>query len=129
MAKYWRNVQYILVIILIIGLGWLVVNKENFKEESISSLEFALRVAKNNRRELEKVLCYYQKNLADSLKYKAACFLIENMPYYSYTYGEELEEYKKDKRKFIHDALNVSYDQELEFTTEEVDMSREDMEA
>jgi len=59
MAKYWRNVQYILVIILIIGLGWLVVNKENFKEESISSLEFALRVAKNNRRELEKVLCYY----------------------------------------------------------------------
>ena len=95
MAKYWRNVQYILVIILIIGLGWLVVNKENFKEESISSLEFALRVAKNNRRELEKVLCYYQKNLADSLKYKAACFLIENMPYYSYTYGEELEEYKK----------------------------------
>lgn len=46
MAKYWRNVQYILVIILIIGLGWLVVNKENFKEESISSLEFALRVAK-----------------------------------------------------------------------------------
>ena len=91
MAKYWRNVQYILVIILIIGLGWLVVNKENFKEESISSLEFALRVAKNNRRELEKVLYYYQKNLADSLKYKAACFLIENMPYYSYTYGEELE--------------------------------------
>ena len=54
MAKYWRNVQYILVIILIIGLGWLVVNKANFKEESISSLEFALRVAKNNRRELEK---------------------------------------------------------------------------
>lgn len=63
MAKYWRNVQYILVIILIIGLGWLVVNKENFKEESISSLEFALRVAKNNRRELEKVLCYYRSDL------------------------------------------------------------------
>ena len=41
------------------------------------------------------MLYYYQKNLADSLKYKAACFLIENMPYYSYTYGEELEEYKK----------------------------------
>ena len=52
-------------------------------------------MAKNNRTELEKVLYFYQKNLADSLKYKAACFLIENMPYHSYTDGEQLEKYKK----------------------------------
>lgn len=60
------------------------------KEESISSLELALRIAKGNRTELEKVLYYYQQDATDSLKYKAACFLIENMPYHSYTHGEQL---------------------------------------
>jgi hypothetical protein len=39
-----------------------------------------LRKAGNNRPELEKVLEHYSRNQADSLKYKAACFLIENMP-------------------------------------------------
>lgn len=39
-------------------------------------LEFAFRLAGENRAELEKVLAYYQ---TDSLKQKAACFLIENM--------------------------------------------------
>lgn len=51
--------------------------------------------SKGNRTELEKVLYYYQQDATDSLKYKAACFLIENMPYHSYTHGEQLEKYKK----------------------------------
>jgi hypothetical protein len=42
-------------------------------------LESALKQAKENRAELEKVLNYYNKSPRDSLKYKAACFLIENM--------------------------------------------------
>ena len=46
-------------------------------------LERALTLAGENRTELEKVLKYYKD---DSLKYKAACFLIENMPYH---YGYE----------------------------------------
>lgn len=46
-------------------------------------LERALTLAGENRTELEKVLKYYK---GDSLKYKAACFLIENMPYH---YGYE----------------------------------------
>jgi hypothetical protein len=46
-------------------------------------LERALTLAGENRTELEKVLQYYKD---DSLKYKAACFLIENMPYH---YGYE----------------------------------------
>lgn len=46
---------------------------------------------------------------------------------HGYVNPDELEEYKKEKRKFIHDSLNVSYDQELEFITEEVDMSKEDI--
>ena len=34
---------------------------------------------RNNRKELKKVLDYYSKNPADSLKKNAALFLIENM--------------------------------------------------
>jgi len=47
-------------------------------------LEEALRLAGNNRPELEKVLAHYGKNQEDSLKYKAAVFLIENMPWHHY---------------------------------------------
>ena len=47
-----------------------------------------------NKKELQKVLHYYKKNPIDSLKYKAACFLIENMPFYIYSSGEQLENYK-----------------------------------
>ena len=46
-------------------------------------LERALALSGENRTELEKVLEYYKD---DSLKYRAACFLIENMPYH---YGYE----------------------------------------
>ncbi|MDR1408132.1 MAG: discoidin domain-containing protein [Tannerella sp.] len=51
-----------------------------------SRLEQALAFAGDNRAELEKVLTYYSADQADSLKYRAACFLIENMPFhYSYS--------------------------------------------
>ena len=64
------------------------------KESHIPSLlDIALQQAKNNRPELEKVLSYYRLHPADSLKYRAACFLIENMPYYTYYKGERLEQY------------------------------------
>lgn len=42
-------------------------------------LAYALEQAKQNREELFKVLAHYQ-NDADTLKYKAAIYLIENMP-------------------------------------------------
>lgn len=48
----------------------------------VDRLEYALEFAGENRRELEKVLEYYSD---DSLKFRAACFLIENMPrWYAY---------------------------------------------
>lgn len=57
---------------------------------SCSRLESALVFAGDNREELEKVLSHYRD---DSLKFKAAIFLIENMPYY-YTYkGEVLDSF------------------------------------
>ena len=53
-----------------------------------SALEEALCQAGDNRRELEKALEHYAAHPADSLKLKAAQFLIENMPFH-YSYGGE----------------------------------------
>lgn len=55
-------------------------------------LEYALECAEANRGELEKVLHHYKDNPE---KYKAACFLIENMPYYYALQGEKLDSLKK----------------------------------
>lgn len=55
-------------------------------------LDSALELAGGNREELEKVLRHYE---GDTLKYRAACFLIENMPYHGYKDGKALEEYRK----------------------------------
>lgn len=66
---------------------------------SQSPIEHALKLAGNNKKELQKVLDHYSKHPSDSLKYKAACFLIENMPqYYSYT-CEKNEKIKKETYK------------------------------
>lgn len=58
-----------------------------------SQLEIALSLADENREELEKVLNYYSLDPSDSLKYRAACFLIENMPGLYYYEGEDLDKY------------------------------------
>ncbi|WP_251234899.1 hypothetical protein [Bacteroides nordii] len=59
-----------------------------------SLLEQALEKSGDNRSELEKVLTHYSQKDADSLKLRAAVFLIENMPgHYSY-YGTSLDEYR-----------------------------------
>lgn len=48
------------------------------------SLDFALKESGDNRNELESVLKHYKKDKKDTLKYKAAKFLIENMPIHLY---------------------------------------------
>lgn len=76
--------QKIIYIILIVTICWIGCSQER------TPLEDALEKAGTNRKELEKVLEHYQ---SDSLKYRAAEFLIENMPYhYSYV-GKELKKY------------------------------------
>jgi hypothetical protein len=44
-----------------------------------NTLQNALKLAGSNKKELKNVLSHYKKDPADSLKYKAACFIIENM--------------------------------------------------
>ena len=56
-------------------------------------LEAVLKYSGTNRNELEKVLQHYSQHPADSLKLKAAIFLIENMPgHYTYA-GTFLDQY------------------------------------
>lgn len=83
-----RNFKYTLVIVLVIILiGKVIIN--SLRKENVTSLETVLQVAGENRQELEKVLHYYRINLPDSLKYKAANFLIENIPFYTYSDREQ----------------------------------------
>ncbi|MDR1169591.1 MAG: hypothetical protein LBK97_02000, partial [Prevotellaceae bacterium] len=57
-------------------------------------IETALQQAGSNRSELEQVLKHYGRDPADSLKLRAAEFLITHMPeHYSYRYPEPAERY------------------------------------
>ena len=93
LMKHLGYIQLIFIVLFIM-LGWQVINRMLPKEESLSFLDIALQSAGNNRKEQEKVLRHYQNNPTDSLKYKAACFLIENTPFYTYSDGELLNNYK-----------------------------------
>ena len=72
-------------------------------------LETALIFAGSNRPELEKVLAHYE---GDSLKLKAAIYLIENMPLY-YTYkGGDLDSLHVALKQY---ADSDSYDKHLKY--------------
>ena len=69
-----------------------------------SDLEQALQIAGLNRPELEKVLTHYKD---DTLKYKAAVFLIENMPgHYSYS-GDGIHEYYREIDSLLNTDLKA----------------------
>lgn len=75
-----------------------------------SQLSYALNFAGDNRGELEKVLAYYKN---DSLKYCAACYLIENMPrWYSYQ-GWQLDTLhvllEKQKKGILSDSVKTRW--------------------
>ncbi len=66
-------------------IGFLLINACSHP----SRLEQALRLAGDNRMELEKVLAHYSQHPGDSLKLRAAEFLIANMPGH-YAFDSEL---------------------------------------
>lgn len=102
----------IICLFVIIGGSLLYSCSQEKKKETaiVLPLEAALSQAGENRVELEKVLHRYQSNPSDSLKYKAARFLIENMPSYTYYKGKLLEQYltfllsckKHEVKRYIH---------------------------
>jgi len=54
-----------------------------------------LKFAGDNRAELEKVLKHYSQNESDSLKYRAACFLIGNMLHHHSKNNKILDTFKR----------------------------------
>ena len=78
------------------------------------TLDQSLELAGDNRQELEKVLAYFEDD-EDPLKYEAACFLIENMPYHYAPKGKNVDyvdsvyhamsEYPKEQREKVFKEL------------------------
>ncbi|GHT76115.1 hypothetical protein FACS189463_0560 [Bacteroidia bacterium] len=84
-------------------------------------MEQFLQFAGSNHAELEKILQHYSQNPADSLKYRAALFLIENMPgHYSYKNQEVINQYydgidsitESYKNSEDYGAINAAYEKE-----------------
>ncbi len=80
-----------------------------------TGMDNTLSIAGKNRAELEKVLSHYSKHPEDSLKYQAACFLIENMQVHKSNSHEALYRYFQDVnatfRQYKHkDRYQPRYD-------------------
>lgn len=75
-----------------------------------TKLEQALRLSGENRAELERVISHYSRREADSLKLKAAYFLIENMPGHYTLRGEIID---KCREKIENDTLNSYFQKKL----------------
>jgi hypothetical protein len=67
------------LLVLLICLSFCISCQKKYSKDVLESLE----LAGDNREELEKVLTHYEKNQADSLKLKAALFLVKNMKYHT----------------------------------------------
>lgn len=62
-----------------IMLSWYYISDLAIIEErSKIDFNYVLQSANGNKTEIEKVLHHYQMNMADSLKYKAACFFLKD---------------------------------------------------
>ena len=85
-----------------------------FSCTSDSALERVLKASGNNRQELERVLHHYAH---DGQKYRAACFLIENMP----RKGSILYQGKWYDKKVEADLLTIKAD----FLIENIDLAFE----
>lgn len=67
-----------------------------------TELEEVLRLAGSNRKQLERVIRHYSSELSDSLKLKAAEFLILNMPgKYSVSYNAPWEYTFSETRHYV----------------------------
>lgn len=88
-------------IILCIIATFLLISCNN----ATTRLEYSLQNAGSNRIELEKVINHYSGNVKDSLKLKAAIFLIENMVGHYTLVGKDIDKY----REYCDKALQNGY--------------------
>lgn len=73
-------------------------------------MEITLQKAAKNKHEMERVLAYFSRLPEDSLKYKAAYFLIENMPDHVTRSSIEMRQYLLQINK---ELKNVTWDERL----------------
>ena len=91
--------------------------------KKLSLLEQALYVAGDNRPELERVLAHYARRPEDSLKLRAARFLIENMPGHYTLEGNLIGHYR---REIWRDTALSYFDKKaLDISLGHVDVLRE----
>jgi len=81
------------MVFLMASVGMLCFCLGSCDKNKVSRLEQALHEAKENKDELLRVLARYSSDPGDSLKYRAAVFLIENMPGYRFNDGEYISVY------------------------------------
>lgn len=79
-----------------------------------SPLERALIAAEDNRAELEKVINHYQQYESDSLKLRAAIFLIENMPGHQSLDGPAINSYYKEMDSILTNHSNQNWQQQIQ---------------
>ncbi len=102
-----------------ISILFIVLSVACTNQSSQSSLEEALSYAGENRLELEKVLNHYTTDPKDSLKYRAAVFLIENMPmHYSYTAPDLFTEFLAELDSLALRSKDYSLEQRDRLWTE-----------
>lgn len=81
---YSKSILYLLLILCFYSC-------QSLEDKNVA---LALKLAQNNRNELEKVLLHFSTYKSDKLKLKAARFLIANMPGHSSYQGEQLDYYR-----------------------------------
>lgn len=115
-SSFYKNIALFVLSLILLGIHLIHTNRRQKPQYGLSvllvlllsschnQLDNALEQAGDNRQELEKVLNHY-KDDPDTLKYGAAKFLIENMPYH-YTY--------QDADMLHYDSAYVAMAQEQE---------------
>lgn len=92
-----------------------------------NALNTALKSAGKNRSELEKVLQHYSANPADSLKLKAAKFLIENMLYRNTLKSDNIDSfYKKSDAIFQDTLIKDGYEKRMDTLLSSIDLSNKE---
>ena len=87
--------------LIIISLSLLIISCNQYG----SGVTKALKYAGDNRAELEQVLSHYSSNKSDSLKLRAACYLIEYMPYHRSYPAKEYDEYGYNLGEFVRRCI------------------------
>ncbi len=99
---------------LILQVFFLVIFTNSCKKNALpENVKQAIKFAGENKSELLKVIEFYSKNPEDSLKLKAAFYLIGNMPYHSFTdedkfYSPIFDEVGQFRKKIIEKDTSIT---------------------